>query len=783
MSPRSVPVLRNRVIDVSVLTSAVVLALLVLVPVYGTRAALVPIVFGALLGAGIVFLARALRWQPLTVTAVTAATYLLFGGPLAAPATTTGGFVPTADTMIGLLEGVVTVWKEILTLIPPLGASDNVLVAPYLLALVGSAGAGMLATAGAAAGPSVAFPEHTDQLPGTGLSGMGRRASKARTLSAALIPVAILVLAILLGTVDAPLAMTVGLVLVVLLVPWTSWRLRRWQPRRYLMLALMAAVGLGSGVFGAPIIAGDAPRHVLRNEIVPPFDPKDQVSPLAGYRKFIKDFDETDMVTVQGLPDGGLVRLATMDAFDGVVWNVAASGTADGSGAFRRVGEVIPTSVQGERATLQFEVQELSGIWLPTVGYTTQVEFQGRRSAAQATAFRYNDVTGAAVLPGGIATGDRYQVEVVVPQYPEDDVLAQAEAASVELPSPQSVPDSVVAKAADIASSATTPAFVARALEQALANDGWFSHGIVSDGDSPSLSGHGAARINELLTGPLMVGDSEQYASTMALMARELGLPSRVVMGFIPSEEQQGAAEVTFTGGQVEAWVEIAYAEHGWVPYFPTPPTTRTPNEDQTEEESKPQPQVIQPPPPPEESVTPPKEDPEQPEVDSPLDESGTEVDLGRLVLVTLAIAVPILLLLLPPLLIIAAKVRRRKRRRHSSTTLARVTGGWDEIVDNAHDRRIPPDARATRRETARKLDAQFPGARVSVVATRADAAVFGPGQPNARESQRIWQDVDKSLDVMKEHGAFWQRLRAALSRASLRARGRKRRKNRRRRT
>ncbi len=56
-----------------------------------------------------------------------------------------------------------------------------------------------------------------------------------------------------------------------------------------------------------------------------------------------------------------------------------------------------------------------------------------------------------------------------------------------------------------------------------------------------------------------MVGDSEQYASAMALMARSLGLPSRVVLGFLPKDdegeisesrtEEQGTTTITkFTG-------------------------------------------------------------------------------------------------------------------------------------------------------------------------------------------------------------------------------------------
>lgn len=65
-----------------------------------------------------------------------------------------------------------------------------------------------------------------------------------------------------------------------------------------------------------------------------------------------------------------------------------------------------------------------------------------------------------------------------------------------------------------------------------------------------------------------MVGDSEQYASAMALMARELGLPIRVVMGFLPknddgdisndrTETVNGTSTVKFTGNDIEAGVEI----------------------------------------------------------------------------------------------------------------------------------------------------------------------------------------------------------------------------------
>ena len=773
VTPRGAPAaLMNRLADVAVLTTVVVLSLLVLLPVYGGATALPAILGGAALGAALVLLARARDWAPLPVLAIGVVVFVVFGGALATPDLATARVLPNLLTMRELLGAVVTVWKEILTLEPPLGVGASLLVAPYLLAFGGTLAAGMIATAGAPVGAGEAFPEHTGSIPGTGLRGVGTRASKLRTTTAGLIPVGLLVLAILLGTVEAPLALAAGLGVVAILVPWTSWRMRRWHPRRFITFAVMAAVAASSGMFVAPLIAGNAPRLVLRNEIVPPFDPTNEASPLAGYRAFIRDDVDVDLLTVRGLPDGALVRLATMDAFDGVVWNVAASGSAQGSGAFRRVGSAIPVTVGGPAASMDIDIGALDGIWLPTVGYATSVDFFGRRSRSQAAAFRFNDVTGAAVLPGGLAPADAYRLEAVVPITPDDDALGSVALARVTQPEPVGVPDSVVSRAGEIASTAATPALIARALETALSQSGWFSHGITAAGDYPSLSGHGAGRLNNLLTEPFMVGDSEQYASVMALMARELGLPSRVVLGFVPDESQTGP-DVTFTGAQAQAWVEIAYEGFGWVPYFPTPPTTKTPSDDLIKDETKPQPQVIQPPPPLEPPVDAPREEAEDPNVSTPPDEVDDAVDYRQLILVTAAVGVPILLLLVPPLLVLAAKSRLRRRRRRAPTTLGQVSGGWDEVVDRATDFSNVVSVRATRRETARALGATYPQARFDRVANRADAAVFGPGQPPEAEVEAVWDDVAHVVAVMNHHETPWRRLRARLSRASLRARRR----------
>ncbi len=61
-----------------------------------------------------------------------------------------------------------------------------------------------------------------------------------------------------------------------------------------------------------------------------------------------------------------------------------------------------------------------------------------------------------------------------------------------------------------------------------------------------------------------------QYATAMAIMARTLGIPSRLAQGFLPGAEDENGA-VVVTGTQAHAWPEFFFAEIGWVRFEPTP--------------------------------------------------------------------------------------------------------------------------------------------------------------------------------------------------------------------
>ncbi|WP_051681699.1 transglutaminase family protein [Cellulomonas sp. HZM] len=727
-------------VSAACLLGALALALYPLLDVYGGTAAVPAVVGGLVLGGGAAVLAAVRRWSAVALGAVLVVVYFLAGGALAAPTTTVAGIVPTMATLRTLAAGVATSWQQVLTLQPPIGASGGLLVAPFLLALVGS-------------------------VLAIGIALRARSSSVAA--SAAVVPVLVAAVVALLGVrFPSVRPVVTGTVLLVVLLPWAAWRAGSLRARRVVALGLVAAVTVAAALLGGPAVVGGQERLVVRDEIVPPFDPRAYSSPLAAFRQFVKQEKDTTLFTVTGLPSGARIRLATMDRYDGVVWNVAGDGTAQGSGEFRRVGGQIPTDDTGATAKVGIDVQKLSGVWLPTVGSATSIDLH---DASSAEGLRYDEATGAAVVTGGLHGGLRYDLDVVVPRVPSVREIGRAPAKDVSLPQDSGVPDVVGTTAADVARDAGTPAQVAQALAEWLAQNGYFSHGITESGQAPSLSGHGANRMVSLLDGDLMVGDGEQYASAMALMAREMGLPARVVLGFVPQATAKDGAPVPVTGDDVQAWVEIDFAGYGWVPFDPTPPREQTPQKDDKPNPSDPKPQVVQPPPPAPDAVKPPDDDTEQPQPQAPpATDSGSQV-WRTVAIVAGTAAVPLLLLASPFIVMGAIKARRRRRRRRGADGAQRVAGGWDEMLDAAVDLRHPVPGGATRLESARALGDAGVAAPVVALARGADRAVFAADVPSDEEAAAYWADVDSAVRDMRRGVGWWRRTRARLSLASLR--------------
>ncbi|WP_308123372.1 transglutaminase family protein [Modestobacter marinus] len=68
----------------------------------------------------------------------------------------------------------------------------------------------------------------------------------------------------------------------------------------------------------------------------------------------------------------------------------------------------------------------------------------------------------------------------------------------------------------------------------------------------------------------LKQGYCEQYAGAMAVLVRAAGVPARVVLGYTTGSAQEDGTRIVTTD-DAHAWVEVWFADLGWVPFDPTP--------------------------------------------------------------------------------------------------------------------------------------------------------------------------------------------------------------------
>jgi transglutaminase-like putative cysteine protease len=109
----------------------------------------------------------------------------------------------------------------------------------------------------------------------------------------------------------------------------------------------------------------------------------------------------------------------------------------------------------------------------------------------------------------------------------------------------------------------------AEALERFLRERGRYS-------DSPPRTDPSDPRspVEVFLEGG-MAGHCEYFATAMAVLARSVGLPARIVNGFAGGEENILGGFVEYAQSDAHAWVEIHFERSGWVRYDPTPPDLR----------------------------------------------------------------------------------------------------------------------------------------------------------------------------------------------------------------
>ncbi|MDQ2587292.1 DUF3488 and transglutaminase-like domain-containing protein [Saccharothrix yanglingensis] len=693
--------------------------------------------------------------------------FFLLGGVVAAREQVVAGVLPTPGSVARLAELLVHAWMLLLTTLPPVDGAGPLLVIPYVLGLMCGAGGLTLARrVGASAAPVA-------------------------------VPLAVLLAVVLLGT-GLESSGVPGVAFAVVALAWSGLRGRR-QGRRVqagrsgrssagLRRAVTACVLLGVAGGAVALVGGalPAPAHrvVLRDYVRPPVEVGVYASPLVGFRRYTKDanqlWDQT-LFTVEGLPAGQRVRIAVLDDYDGSVW--AATNDLTGADAllrngFQRVGARIPTTGDGEEVEVTVTVgaafasaEEVSA-WLPTVGRPTRVSFTGDRAAAHTEHLRYNLATTSAIVGDRLRADDRYTVHAVL-QSEELPPDVQPHGRPAVDPADLAF---VRSKVAQWVGGASTTGDKLRAVAAHLRDNGAYTDG--GPGESEYLPGHGLARLSRFFNADKPAGNDEQYAAAYALVANQLGVPARVVLGATPG------ADGVVRGEHVHAWAEIHVADGRWLPVTDfMPDRSKRPDRQPPQQVENTDASIV---PPPNAVRTP----------DSLTDADQVDANTGRRVVDGGGFQLPAWLVAVlawgsPPVLAVAAvvgaitglKARRRTRRRTTGPTARRLARGWRELVDHARDLGARVPTGTTRLEEAEHLvlaantwTAQPAGPATTPVqqqfrdlARAADSLVFGPGDPAEAAVADFWARVDQARRGMGRSVGRWRRWRGAVNPRSLR--------------
>ena len=400
--------------------------------------------------------------------------------------------------------------------------------------------------------------------------------------------------------------------------------------------------------------------------------------------------------------------------------------------------------------------------WLPDLADTTGFEFTGT-AGSQAAALRFNVATTTGIIPGGVPAGLRYSVSAAAVAVPSVARLASA--------SPEGTPDSDITVPAAVqafaqahAVTATTPMGKVLALATYLRDNGRYSNG--GGAQSVITAGHGSGRLTSFLEGKQIIGDDEQYAATMALLANAVGVPARVSLD--GTVEGNG----TVYGKDVRADVELDTAEYGWVT-LPASQFTGTKSPQLQEQKVTPPPQPVK--------VVPPRRSDAAPVAAAnsssavsrtapPPSTSGFAIPPIVLILLKYA-GTPLLAVVMVGLALIAAKTVRRRRRQSTGPPSARVAGAWRELVDLGRDLGISAGeagaSAPSRREFAAYAE-QHGLADARAVAVEADAAVFGPADPDGAVVTRVWHLVAAARKAATSGLPLRRRLWVAVNPVSL---------------
>lgn len=290
-------------------------------------------------------------------------------------------------------------------------------------------------------------------------------------------------------------------------------------------------------------------------------------NPTADLLRDLNRGRDVDLVTVRtDDPDPRYLRVTVLKRFSGSEWS---PGDRDIPPANRPEGPMPPLqgvapSVPRTEYRYEVEVEDtFNSSWLPTQAPISAIEAEGDWRFDEATTDFFHweedlDTRGAEYAMTSVDLD-------ITARGLDDASLSTTEVDAEFTELPEDLSDVITQTAFDVTSEATTK------YDKAVALQDWFRENFEYDlDDGPDTSsGDDLERFITPGEGG-RVGYCEQFAAAMATMARVLGIPARMSVGFL-TPDSVGRDTYVYSAHDLHAWPELYFDGFGWVAFEPTP--------------------------------------------------------------------------------------------------------------------------------------------------------------------------------------------------------------------
>ncbi|MFE0673880.1 DUF3488 and DUF4129 domain-containing transglutaminase family protein [Streptomyces sp. NPDC058867] len=490
------------------------------------------------------------------------------------------------------------------------------------------------------------------------------------------------------------------------------------------------------------------------------------VNPLVSLRDSLNVDEDRQVLSLRTTTDdlsGMYLRIVSLDDFDGTTWKPSKRNITSVPDEFPTPIGLSPDVKRTEVRTRISAANWYAQDWLPMPYPPSAVDIGGN--------WRYEPLGMTLVGDHGQNTrGLTYTVDSLDVR-PTADQLADAPEPSAaikreftELPS--SLPEEVAATAREVTAGAANHYEQAVALQDYFAVTGGFQY------DTDVQVGSGSSAIVRFLRDKQ--GFCVHFSFSMAAMARSLGIPARVAVGFAPGTPQ-GDESVSVGLKDAHAWPELYFEGVGWTRFEPTPTRGSVPSYTQPDVSGEALPDVARPTQressapsaAPSESESCAAGNPELCASESPQAALATDGD-GPKWYTLLAWSLAGLAALLVPLAPLLWRLRTRAVRlgahgRSEEDAVPHTLAVWQELTDTAWDFGIAPDDSQTPRKAAARivrlghLDAEA-AAAVHRVADAVEQVLYAP---RPRPAAGLAQDVRQVVAGLRASLSRGTRLRA----------------------